>query len=72
MGKGGAGSYPTTKSNSGLWGSSTSNGKGTTFNPTQWQKDTMTVAGSSLAPTLKEYLNPSYNSEEFLKTKQQF
>lgn len=73
MGKGGgAGAYPTTKSDSGLWGSSITNGSGTTFSPTQWQKDTMQIAGNSLAPTLKEYLNPSYNSEEFLKTKEQF
>lgn len=72
MGKGGAGEYPTTKSDSELWGSSVSNGSGTKFTPTQWQKDTMNIAGQNLAPTLSEYLNPQYNSAEYLKTKQQF
>ena len=73
MGKGGgAGAYPTTTSQSTLWGSSTTNGKGTTFNPTQWQRDTMNIAGSNLAPTLQEYLNPTYNSTDYKKTKSEF
>lgn len=73
MGKGGgAGEYPTTTSQSTLWGSSTANKSGTTFNPTQWQNDTMNIAGRNLAPTLQEYLNPTYNSTEYKKTKDEF
>lgn len=73
MGKGGgAGSYPTTTSQSTLWGSSTTNASGTTFNPTKWQSDTMNITGQALAPTLQEYLNPSYNSSEYKKTKEKF
>lgn len=73
MGKGGgAGSYPTTTSQSTLWGSSTTNAGGTTFNPTKWQSDTMNITGQALAPTLQEYLNPSYNSSEYKKTKEKF
>ncbi len=73
MGKsGGAGEYPTTTSNSGLWGSSTTNSHGTTFKPTEWQKSAMATVSDQLTPTINEYLNPSYSSEDFLKTKEQF
>ncbi|MFR1672360.1 MAG: hypothetical protein ACLSWI_05380 [Candidatus Gastranaerophilaceae bacterium] len=71
MGKGSAGEYPTTTMNTGLYGSSTTNKKGTTYNPTDFQKNLVNTSQQGISSTLSEFLNPSYKSETYLADKAQ-
>ena len=53
--------YATTSYNTGgLFGSSTTNESSTTFTPTDWQKNTMSVIGSNLPATLNNMLSNDY------------
>lgn len=57
--------YPTTTVNTGLFGSSTTNRKGSTFTPTQFQKDLIGITESNAGQSLQNYLNPDYESEDY-------
>lgn len=58
--------YATTTNNTGLYGSSTTNKNGTTFNPSSFQKNLVGSVEKQLPNTLNEYINPTYNSPEYL------
>lgn len=62
MGKGSKSSapaYPTTTTNTGLWGSSTTGPGGTTFSPTQFQKQLIGSVESYIPQTLDYMMNPT-------------
>lgn len=62
MGKGSKSSapaYPTTTTNTGLWGSSTTGPSGTTFSPTQFQKQLIGSVESYIPQTLDYMMNPT-------------
>lgn len=62
MGKGSkpsAPAYPTTTTNTGLWGSSTTGPSGTTFSPTQFQKQLIGSVESYIPQTLDYMMNPT-------------
>ena len=65
MGKSSAPEYPTTKVNTGLFGSSTTNKSGSTFTPTDFQKNLIGVTEQNAIPSLQNYLNPDYESEDY-------
>lgn len=70
MGKGGGSkgvsvSYPEVKVDTGLFGTSTTNASGSTFEPTEFQKNIVGVTEESAIPALKNYLNPDYESEDY-------
>lgn len=66
MGKGSsAPEYPTTKVDTGLFGSSVTNKSGSTFTPTEFQKNLIGVTESNAIPSLQNYLNPDYESEDY-------
>lgn len=58
-------SYPTTTVDTGLFGSSTTNGSGSTFTPTEFQKNLIGVTENNAVGALNNYLNPDYNSEDY-------
>ena len=60
MGGGGdAPEYPTTTTNTGLWGSSTTGPGGTTFTPTDFQTQLVGKAENYILPTLDYVVNPT-------------
>lgn len=60
MGGGGdAPAYPTTTTDTGLWGTSTTSGKGTTYNPTDFQRQLVGKAENYILPTLDYVVNPT-------------
>lgn len=62
MGKGSKSSapaYPTTTTNTGLWGSSTTGPSGTTYSPTQFQKQLIGSVESYIPQTLDYMMNPT-------------
>ena len=65
MGKNSAPEYPTTTADTGLFGSSTTNKKGSTFTPTEFQKQLIGVTEQNAIPSLQSYLNPDYESEDY-------
>lgn len=66
MGKGSsAPEYPTTKVDTGLFGSAVTNKSGSTFTPTQFQRDLIGVTEQNAIPSLNNYLNPDYESEDY-------
>lgn len=66
MGKGSkAPEYPTTTVNTGLFGSSTTNKYGSTFTPTDFQKNLIGVTENNAVNALNNYLNPNYESEDY-------
>ena len=66
MGSKKAPAYPTTTvSSGGLFGSSTTNASGTTFDPTDFQKRFVGISEQGALNSLNEYLNPNYDSEAF-------
>lgn len=66
MGKGSkAPEYPTTTVNTGLFGSSTTNKSGSTFKPTEFQKNLVGVTEANAVNALSNYLNPDYESEDY-------
>ena len=65
MGKNSAPEYPTTVADTGLFGRSTTNKKGSTFTPTEFQKNLIGVTEQNAIPSLTNYLNPDYESEDY-------
>jgi hypothetical protein len=57
--------YPTTTVDTGLFGSSTTSASGSTFKPTDFQKNLVGVTESNAIPALQNYLNPDYESEDY-------
>lgn len=57
--------YTTTTTNTGLFGSATTSKNGTTFKPTEFQKDLVGITEQYAPTALSEYLNPNYDSEAF-------
>ena len=57
--------YPTTTVNTGLFGSSTTNKSGSTFTPTDFQRNLIGVTEQNAIPSLNNYLNPDYESEDY-------
>lgn len=55
--------YAETKANTDLWGSSTTNKKGTNFTPTDWQANTMATVGSNINPTLQNMISNDYSND---------
>lgn len=55
--------YASTTTDSGLWGSSTSNGKGTSYKAPNWAKDTMGTIGNNLNSTLNNMLNNDFTKD---------
>ena len=55
--------YATTTTNSGLWGSSTTGEKGTTYNPQEWMKNTMGTIGQNLSSTLGSMLTNDFAND---------
>ena len=58
-------SYPTTTVDTGLFGKSTTGESGSTFTPTEFQKNLIGVTESNAIPSLQSYLNPDYESEDY-------
>lgn len=58
-------SYPTTTVDTGLFGKSTTSGKGSTFTPTEFQQNLIGVTEQNAIPSLQSYLNPDYESEDY-------
>ena len=66
MGKGATKqSYPTTTINTNLFGKAKTTKKGTTFTPTEFQKDIVGITESNAGNALQNYLNPNYESEDY-------
>ena len=57
--------YPTTTVDTGLFGKSTTNKKGSTFKPTEFQKNLIGVTEQTAIPSLQNYINPNYDSDEY-------
>lgn len=57
--------YPTTTVDTGLFGKSTTNSSGSTFEPTDFQKNLVGVTENSAIPSLQNYLNPDYEAEDY-------
>lgn len=57
--------YAETTTDTGLFGSATTNSKGSTFNPTKFQKNLVGVTEQYAIPSLTNYLNPDYESEDY-------
>lgn len=65
MGSSSAPSYATTTTDTGLFGKATTSGSGSTFSPTDFQKQLVGITENNAGRALSEYLNPNYDSEEF-------
>lgn len=66
MGSKKAPEYPTTTvSTGGLFGTSTTNASGTTFEPTEFQKSMVGITEANAGNALNNYLNPNYESEDY-------
>lgn len=65
MGKKKAPKYATTTTDTGLFGTATTSGKGSTFNPTDFQKNLIGVTEANAVNSLQNYLNPDYESEDY-------
>lgn len=61
----GAAVYPTTTVNTGLFGSSTTGPAGSTFKPTNFQKQLVGVTENQAIPALNNYINPNYESADY-------
>lgn len=58
-------SYPTTTTDTGLFGTATTNKKGSTFKPTDFQTQLVGVTENNAISALNNYLNPDYESEDY-------
>ena len=65
MGKKKSKAYPTTTVDTGLFGKSTTNGRGSTFSPTSFQSKLIGVTEKNAIPSLQSYLNPNYESADY-------
>jgi len=61
----GAGNYASTTVNPTLYGSSTTNQGGTTYNPTDFEKSLVSSTQGGISKTLSELMNPTYDSTDF-------
>ena len=57
--------YPTVTTDTGLFGKSTTSGSGSTFAPTEFQKELIGVSEAGAIPSLQNYLNPDYESADY-------
>ena len=58
-------SYATTTTDTGLFGKATTSGSGSTFTPTEFQKQLVGVTEANAVNALNNYLNPDYESEDY-------
>ena len=58
-------SYPTTTTDTGLFGKATTSESGATFTPTDFQKNLIGVTENNAVSALSNYLNPDYESEDY-------
>ena len=58
-------SYPTTTVDTGLFGKSTTSSSGSTFAPTDFQKQLVGVTEANAVNALSNYLNPDYESADY-------
>lgn len=58
-------SYPTTTVNTGLFGKTTTNGSGSRFKPTEFQKKLVGLTENNAVSALNNYINPDYESEDY-------
>lgn len=65
MGKKKAPGYATTTTDTGLFGKATTSRKGSTFSPTDFQKNLIGVTEANAVNALNNYLNPDYESEDY-------
>lgn len=65
MGSSKAPSYATTTTDTGLFGKATTSGSGSTFSPTEFQKQLVGVAEANAVNKLNNYLNPDYESADY-------
>jgi hypothetical protein len=57
------GGYASTTTDSGIWGSSTNNSKGTAYNAPDWMKSTMGTITGNLQPTIQNMLSNDYSND---------
>lgn len=57
--------YPTTVVDTGLFGSSTTTKNGTTYTPTEFQRNLIGVTENNAVNALNNYLNPDYESADY-------
>ena len=62
--------YTSSKADTGLWGSSTTTKKGTTYSPTGWQEDAMQTIGNNINPTIQNMLSNDYSNDANFQTYQ--
>jgi len=55
----------------GLYGSSTTNKRGTTFNPTEFQTNLVNQTSSGISDYLSQLTNPTYDSQSYKNRQQQ-
>ena len=67
MGKSSAPSYPTVKTKTGLFGTTVTSENGSTFKPTDFQKQLVGITENNAGNSLTNYLNPNYESEDYLR-----
>lgn len=78
MGSKKAPEYPTVKTNTGLFGTTITKGSGSTFKPTDFQKNLVGVTENNAIGALDRYLNPItsdrniYEDEDFLRGDEYF
>lgn len=65
MGSKKAPEYPTVKTNTGLFGTTITKGSGSTFKPTDFQKQLVGITENNAGNFLNNYLNPNYESEDY-------
>lgn len=70
MGKKKAPEYQKTTTDTGLWGSSTTDKKTTTFNAPDWMTSTMGTVTSNLQPTIQNMLSNDYSNDANFQTYQ--
>ena len=58
-------SYPTTTTNTGLFGTTITSEDGSTFKPTKLQKQLVGITKANAVNALNSYLNPDYESEDY-------
>lgn len=57
--------YATTTTDTGLFGKATTSGSGSTFTPTDFQKNLIGVTEQYAIPSLQQAINPDYESEDY-------
>ena len=60
-------SYPKTTMNTAMFGKTVTSGSGSKFKPTDFQRQLVGLTESNAVNALNNYLNPDYESEDFLR-----